>query len=555
MIDDIPIELYASQEDAIDKILKLFNKNINPICALPVGEGKTAITCVIIKHMLSTGNNRIILLVKAANLIDPWKIELDKFDIKYDMVYGKERRNMVFSSKYVLRKNAILLTSIKTATKDIRYILEIGQFDLLIIDEIHTIINPKRYTQASINLAKIDSKRKLFLTATPIQNYQNDLGLINILLNKQKSFVSTQRANFEERSEILEQAYNDAVENNVIIQMNKKTENQSAIFIEPSIIKSMILLSVPIYEEMEKYINENENYFFPSKNKDGKYSQKLEQFLSHPKSIFKNNTKAENYINCGKVTAIKAILSRISSNEKVIIFSRYKDVLFQYSKELRDIGYNTVIFTGEDRYREKIEHFKNDDTINILLTTIFKSAEGINLHEANHVIILEFWWNPQKIFQAIGRIDRRIQKKDIFVYLLCYNKDNDIYKYEKYIFEKMQKKINEAQKVIKLQPELPEIKVFNNELTFEDGLNFFLDDFKYSKKKSYFSINKDNVIDHDEIIRIEEERREKEKIENKEKEKQRSENLINLYKEAFIMSKIGELFRDKRFDDIDFSGQ
>jgi hypothetical protein len=313
MFDDIPIELYASQENAIEEILKLFSNNINPLCSLPVGEGKTAITCVIIKYRQSLGDKRIILLVKAANLIDPWKTELDRFGIEYDMVYGKDRKDIFFNSKYTLRKNAILLTSIKTATIDIEYILNIGQFDLLVVDEIHTIINPKRYTQASISLAGIASKRKLFLTATPIQNYQYDLGLINILLNKQDLFNLTYQTNFEERSEMLKLAYDSAIENNIIIQMNRKPETQSIIFNQYSIKKSVVLLSIPMYEEMEKYINENENYFFPYNNLDGRYSQRLEQFLSHPKSIFKNNTTIENCISCGKVDAIIAILSHIPS--------------------------------------------------------------------------------------------------------------------------------------------------------------------------------------------------------------------------------------------------
>jgi hypothetical protein len=159
---------------------------------------------------------------------------------------------------------------------------------------------------------------------------------------------------------------------------------------------------------------------------------------------------------------------------------------------------------------------KKDNSFKVLLTTIFKSAEGLNLKEANHVIILEFWWNPQKIFQAIGRIDRSIQKKDIFVYLLCYNENNEVCKYEKNI---------EAQKVLKLQPDIPEIEIFSNELTFKDELNDFLYDFNNLTRGYYFIKNNKNVMDHDEIIRKERERKEAEKKEKEENEKQQTTNL------------------------------
>ena len=552
MPENIPYELTNNQEYAIIEINNRFNENINPICALPVGEGKTAITCMVIKKMISQGYKHIILLVKAANLIDPWKIELKKFSIEYDEIYGKDRKYKIFNSKYEIKKDSIFLTSLKTAAIDIEYIIGMEHFDLLIVDEIHSIINSKQYTQTSINISKIKANKILFLTATPIQNYLYDLGLIHLLLNNKELFNLSINIKLKEKFRILETAYNEALKDKIVIQIEEKIKNANYNFKQSSIIKSRILLSIPLYEETKKYIEDNEKYF--NINHGNISNQRLEQFLSHPKSIFKNNTTISYSINCAKLDAVKMILNNISKNEKVIIFSRYKDVLYQYSKELLSIGFNSIIYTGEDRNNKKINYFKNQNTYKVLLTTIFKSAEGINLPEANHVIVLEFWWNPQKIFQAIGRIDRRNQRKNIFIYLLCYNIDGEMYNLNQSIFERMDSKSLEAKKVIQLQAELPKIIIFSNELIFKEELKLFLMQFMNPIRQESIPKNSNIKTDHDKILTAEKERTKNEKKNKENKKQSRISNQEKLYEKALNEALYRYYFRDKSFDDIDLSG-
>jgi hypothetical protein len=71
----------------------------------------------------------------------------------------------------------------------------------------------------------------------------------------------------------------------------------------------------------------------------------------------------------------------------------------------------------------------------------------MNLQIANYIIILEFWWNPQKLFQAMSRIDRRTQEKDIFIFLLCYNDYGEIIDEEEKYFQVMKNKNRETGKI------------------------------------------------------------------------------------------------------------
>jgi len=54
---------------------------------------------------------------------------------------------------------------------------------------------------------------------------------------------------------------------------------------------------------------------------------------------------------------------------------------------------------GEERGNKltaKLNQFKYSEKSRVLLTTLQKPAQELNLDIASHVIILEFWWNPQK---------------------------------------------------------------------------------------------------------------------------------------------------------------
>lgn len=66
----------------------------------------------------------------------------------------------------------------------------------------------------------------------------------------------------------------------------------------------------------------------------------------------------------------------------------------------------------EDR-AENLKNFRENDEIRVLLATTQTGGTGLNLDCASRVILLEPWWNDSRDQQAISRVWRHGQTKEV----------------------------------------------------------------------------------------------------------------------------------------------
>jgi superfamily II DNA or RNA helicase len=121
--------------------------------------------------------------------------------------------------------------------------------------------------------------------------------------------------------------------------------------------------------------------------------------------------------------------------QQVVVFTRFADTLDNIVRRLRDISTSLLIgtYSGEGgRFvdptthewisveRDQVKHRFMRGEIDILVCTD-AAAEGLNLQSADLLINYDLPWNPMKVEQRIGRIDRIGQKHDkVYVLNLCY---------------------------------------------------------------------------------------------------------------------------------------
>jgi len=123
-------------------------------------------------------------------------------------------------------------------------------------------------------------------------------------------------------------------------------------------------------------------------------------------------------------------------NNKIILFSTFRHTLNYLNRKFKERGYRIAQIDGsvkdEDRreLRARFEMNKSDpDALDLLLFTEVGS-EGLDYQFCDTMINYDLPWNPMRIEQRIGRIDRRGQKSEavnIYNIITAETVDADIY--------------------------------------------------------------------------------------------------------------------------------
>lgn len=124
-----------------------------------------------------------------------------------------------------------------------------------------------------------------------------------------------------------------------------------------------------------------------------------------------------------KFKGFEEIITKISSNgiKQLIVFSFFKKTIEYLNKKLQELGYKVNKIHGGNTVEERyciIQRFKAGE-FDILLSSEVGS-EGLDMQFCNVVVNYDLPWNPMRVEQRIGRIDRIGQKFDVLhIYNLC----------------------------------------------------------------------------------------------------------------------------------------
>ena len=116
-----------------------------------------------------------------------------------------------------------------------------------------------------------------------------------------------------------------------------------------------------------------------------------------------------------KVGVVGRLISRIS--EPIIIFTEYRDTLAHLARHINERA--ALLHGGLSRIERTaaLASFASGTTRILLATDA--AAEGLNLHHACRTVVnLELPWNPMRLEQRIGRVDRIGQRKTVHAFHL-----------------------------------------------------------------------------------------------------------------------------------------
>lgn len=363
------------------------------------------------------------LIVMPTSLIHNWANEILKFAPSLTVYkHVGSARNKANKLNATIRNYDIVLTTYGTLRNDYE-MLRAYTFFYLILDESQNIKNPSSKTYKSV--LEIQSKHKLVITGTPIENSLSDLwsqlnflnkGLLGSLPYFKREFITP----IEKKSDTEQQIKLQKLIKPFILRRTKEevakdlpalteqirycemTEDQKEIYeSEKSAIRNTILKNIETNGLKKSALVVLQGL------------TKLRLLANHPSLVTKENDQES-----GKFNEIYHCLKDlIAEKHKVLIFSSFVKHLELLQTRIESKNWKYSMLTGKtDNRQEVIRQFQEDPENHIFLISLKAGGVGLNLTSADYVFIIDPWWNPAAENQAINRAHRIGQDKKVFVY-------------------------------------------------------------------------------------------------------------------------------------------
>jgi SNF2 family DNA or RNA helicase len=126
----------------------------------------------------------------------------------------------------------------------------------------------------------------------------------------------------------------------------------------------------------------------------------------------------ESGLKAPKIKGALNLIENIPKEDKILVFSSWSKCLKLLSSGLSTDDYCFIDGSTKGKDRNYLISLFKQTNKRILLLTLKLGSEGLNLTEANHIIIMEPWWTPAVVKQATSRAWRRGQKKEVHIYHL-----------------------------------------------------------------------------------------------------------------------------------------
>ncbi|MBI4950710.1 MAG: DEAD/DEAH box helicase, partial [Myxococcales bacterium] len=115
----------------------------------------------------------------------------------------------------------------------------------------------------------------------------------------------------------------------------------------------------------------------------------------------------------------EALEEACADGHKALVFSQWTSLLDKVEPELREAGIDFVRLDGSTRDRGAVVgRFQDAAGPPVMLVSLKAGGTGLNLTAADHVFLLDPWWNPAVEDQAADRAHRIGQDRPVVVYRL-----------------------------------------------------------------------------------------------------------------------------------------
>lgn len=400
------------------------------ILADEVGLGKTIETGLAMKELTLRGLAKRVLVLCPAPLRDQWREEMDqKFDLRFDVAYGKAD----------IGNQEKLIMSLPLALKNMEK-LTAEPWDIIVLDEAHRAAGAgARKTRELVTRLTTACRYAFFLTATPVQNDLVELyRLVELLrpgtFKSESAFRAEYMASYDSRTPRDPAGLRRLISSAMI----RTTRAQAGV---DRVVRRAVDVPIDLGPRERELYALSTDLLRNIMRSPGDAMRRRSLALRLTASPFSMGTTALRMAARHNDEHVRKVLNEVghlamditsSAREdralqitrdwvrehgRVLIFTQHTDTVTGLLRRIESEGLTARAFHGSMSAGERaatISSFRSGEAPIMISTDA--GAEGQNLQFCNCVLNYDLPWNPMRIEQRIGRVDRLTQPRDeVFV--------------------------------------------------------------------------------------------------------------------------------------------
>ncbi len=432
---DLHAELRHYQIQGVNWLNFLRKSDMGALLADDMGLGKTLQALCAIEGKT--------LVVAPTSVLHSWKDQIHLFrpSQKVSLFYGSNRK---------LDKSAdITLTSYGLLRQDKAKLLE-QTWNTVILDEAQIIKNPdSQVTRAAHALAlKTKGAFRMTLSGTPVENSMEDLwsqlqflnpGILGSKKEFQEEFVTPIGKGDEIAAKKLRVRIKPFVlrrlKRDVAPELPPRTEVVLNCQLSDSERELYDSLMASGRKEVLEKLEEGGSVFHALE-----MLLRLRQACCHPNLVPGQNAESSSKLDLLADT----LESTLAQGHRALVFSQWTSFLDLIGPRLSKMGISFSRLDGSTNNREKVvANFQDPNGPSVMLISLKAGGVGLTLTAADHVFLMDSWWNPAVEDQAADRAHRIGQENPVLICRLI--TENTL---EEKILELQKKKLEISQTVL-----------------------------------------------------------------------------------------------------------
>ena len=420
-------ELRPYQKLGVQWLWTLRGMELGGCLADDMGLGKTIQVLGVFSLSRSKKEKGTDLLVVPASLIDNWRLEFERFAPGLNVLIAHPSHIPSPELKGLPAKKVDAHHAVITTYGTVMRTEWMKSYSWrnVILDEAQAIKNPgAKQTRA---VKALDSKWRLALTGTPVENRLGDLWSIFDFLDPGllgsakafsgfcKSMASGKQGGYAPLRRLV-QPYilrRLKTDKTVIADLPDKTEVNAYCLLS----KSQAALYEQSVDEMRKVIEELEG--IERRGVVLAFLMRFKQICNHPSQWLGDGDYEPE--DSGKFSRLRELCESIAARQdKVLVFTQFREMTEPLVGFLAEVfGRRGLMLHGGTPVKKRqglVKKFQEDEGVPFMVLSLKAGGTGLNLTAASHVIHFDRWWNPAVENQATDRTFRIGQKKNVLVH-------------------------------------------------------------------------------------------------------------------------------------------